>query len=345
MRGQGVRLLVQPETVRLCPGEHMALALTIDNLGRLPAACRLSVRGLPREWYGLDAECVALAPEGSARQTLALHLPPDAIPALGRYPFQVEAAAEGGPRATAIVNLWVQTAHQAPLDAPSEGADPASEGGAPASASRRWGPPKSRVTAPRWAVAGVILGLLVLLLGVFALPRLRRPPAPGRAPAAAVYPPRSSAPAVRSTQSPVRTVRAARAVVRRAPTAALAPRSTRRRSLATASRPRRYAQAQVLLVPSAISIVPHGARQNAATHLVRLVNLGPQRLTIVRISLSPAAHSMFDEHDTCAGRTIPAYRGCVIRLRPRRPRERARASLIAVDTPLSNARRVLVVVR
>ncbi len=93
---QAVQLDISEDRVRLEPGAHRILMLTVTNIGRVPRQCRLIVSGLPPAWYDLADTTFALPIGGTSTTTLVLHpLPSTACPT-GLYLFRVQVAGADG---------------------------------------------------------------------------------------------------------------------------------------------------------------------------------------------------------------------------------------------------------
>jgi len=93
---QVVRLDISEELVRLDPGAHRTLMLTVTNIGGVLRECRLIVSALPPTWYDLDDTAFALPIDGASTTTLALHPDPSAASPTALYRFRVQVAGPDG---------------------------------------------------------------------------------------------------------------------------------------------------------------------------------------------------------------------------------------------------------
>lgn len=93
---QAVRLDISEDMVRLEPGAHRTLTLTVTNSGDIPCQCRLVVSGLPPAWYDLDDTAFALPIDGTSTTALTLHPAPSAASPTALYRFRVQVAGPDG---------------------------------------------------------------------------------------------------------------------------------------------------------------------------------------------------------------------------------------------------------
>lgn len=70
-----------------------------------------------------------------------------------------------------------------------------------------------------------------------------------------------------------------------------------------------------LLNPSAVAFGDYRIGNASPVHTVYLVNLGPARLTVARITVTGPAAQDFTARTTCLGHTTSAYGGCTIDIR------------------------------
>jgi len=93
---QVVRLDINEDKVRLEPGAHRTLILTVTNIGGVPRQCRLIVSGLPPAWYDLADTTFALPSDGTSTAALTLHPAPSAASPTALYRFRVQVAEPDG---------------------------------------------------------------------------------------------------------------------------------------------------------------------------------------------------------------------------------------------------------
>jgi hypothetical protein len=79
--------------------------LTVQNTGGSVEHYRLDVSGIPAACYALDPPHLTLPASASAHVHLAVHVPPDATSASGRYPVTVQVTSEDDPTHRASVGF------------------------------------------------------------------------------------------------------------------------------------------------------------------------------------------------------------------------------------------------
>jgi hypothetical protein len=96
---------VAPEEVYLAFGGRRDVMVTVQNTGSSVEHYCLDVRGIPAACYDLDQPRLTLPASASAHIPLAVHLPPDATSAAGRYPVTVQVTSEDDPTQRASVGF------------------------------------------------------------------------------------------------------------------------------------------------------------------------------------------------------------------------------------------------
>jgi hypothetical protein len=90
------RLLMEPSSTRIQPGEQAHFGLRVFNGHPAPRRLRLAVDGIPISWLKVDSELVTLQPGSETATSLIISPPRNSASTAGRWPVVVRAILENG---------------------------------------------------------------------------------------------------------------------------------------------------------------------------------------------------------------------------------------------------------
>lgn len=100
---QNVSILINPTDVDARPGTAIPINITLLNQGATVDHFRLTVDGLPADWYTAPTEPVQLLPSAQGTMSLTIHPPADSSAPAGEHPYHLTIRSISNPRESASV--------------------------------------------------------------------------------------------------------------------------------------------------------------------------------------------------------------------------------------------------